>query len=109
MRIQEITGIPNIRREGLGTRKVQYYSKSSDKERRQMIIKAVREKEEHQRVVNMTMLSQQGAHLKWEVPQRRLNQTDLIGMPEEKLKFLIKSIYDLLPTPANKNKWFNTN
>ena len=109
LRIQEITGIPNIGREGLGTRKAQYYSKSSDKERRQMIIKAVREKEEHQRVVNMTMLSQQGAHLKWEVPQRRLNQTDLIGMPEEKLKFLIKSIYDLLPTPANKNKWFDTN
>ena len=109
LRMQEIIGMPNIGREGLGIRKAQYYSNSSSKDRRQMIIKAVREKEEEQRVVNMTKLSQQGAHLRWEVPQRRLKQTDLIEMSEEKLRFLIKSIHDILPTPANKNKWFDTN
>ena len=106
--MQEITGTPNVGREGLGTRKAEYYSTSSNKDRRQMIVKAVREKEEYQRVVNMTMLAKQGTHLKWEVPQRRLNQADLTGMSEEKLKFLIKSVYDLLPTPANKNTWFGT-
>ena len=107
--MQEITGISNVGREGLGTRTVKFYSKSSSKERRDMIVNSVREKEEEQRIINMTMLSKQGAHTKWEVPQRRIKQTDLTGMSEERLKFLIKSVYDLLPTPANKNKWFNTN
>ena len=90
-------------------RKMQFYSSSSSKERRDMIVNTVREKEEEQRVVNMTALSKQGAHMKWEVPQRRLKQADLTRMTEEKINFLIKSVYDLLPTPANKNKWFNTN
>ena len=109
LRMQEITGISNIGREGLGTRTVRFYSKSSTKERRDMIVNSVREKEEEQRVVNMTMLSKQGAQTKWEVPQRRIKQSDLTGMSEDRLKFLIKSVYDLLPTPANKNKWFNSN
>ena len=90
-------------------RKMQFYSKSSNKDRRDMIVSTVREKEEEQRVIKMTMLSKQGAHMKWEVPQRRVKQADLTGMSEEKLKFLIKSVYDLLPTPANKNKWFESN
>ena len=87
LRMQEITGVPNKGREGIGTRKTQYYSKSSKKDRRDMIVNAVREKEEEKRVVNMTMLSKQGAHLKWEVPQRRLKQADLTGMCEDKLNF----------------------
>ena len=60
-----------------------------------MIVKAVREKQAHQRVVKMTTFSQQGAHLKWEVPQKRLNQADLVRMSEENLEFLIKYIYNL--------------
>ena len=47
--------------------------------------------------------SKQGAYLKREVSQW-LTQNELINMPEERIKFLIKSIYDLLPTPPNKNK-----
>ena len=109
LHMREVTGIPNRGREGLGMRKMQFYSKSSSKERRDMIVSTVREKEEEQRIVKMTMLSKQGAHMKWEVPQRRVKQADLSGMSEEKLKFLIKAVYDLLPTPANKNKWFETN
>ena len=109
LRMKEVTGIPNRGREGLGMRKMQFYSKSSNKDRRDMIVSTVREKEEEQRVIKMTMLSKQGAHMKWEVPQRRVKQADLTGMSEEKLKFLIKSVYDLLPTPANKNKWFESN
>ena len=89
-------------------RKAEFYSKSSSKSKRDMIIKVVREKEEEERIVKMTTLSKQGSHLKWEAPQRRLKQSDLITMPDERLKFLIKSVYDLLPTPANKSKWFNS-
>ena len=72
LRLQEITGISNKGREGLGTRTVRFYSKSSTKERRDMIVNTVREKEEEQRMINMTTLSKQGAQAKWEVPQRRI-------------------------------------
>ena len=54
----------------------------------------------------MTTLSMQRAHLKSD-SQRRLNQADLIGMSEEKLKFLMKSNYDRLPTLANNNNLFD--
>ena len=108
LQMKEITGIANRGREGLGMRKRSYYSTSSKKERRDMVVETVREKEEEQRVVNMTSLSKQGANLRWEVPQRYLKQEDLIKMPEARLSFLIKAVYDLLPTPANKDKWFNT-
>ena len=56
LRMQEVTGIPNRGREGLGMRKMQFYSKSSSKDRRDMIVSTVREKEEEQRVIKMTML-----------------------------------------------------
>ena len=57
----------------------------------------------------MTQLSIQGQNLRWEVPQRHIKPNDLIRCSEESLKFLIKSVYDLLPTPANKNRWFGSN
>merc|ERR1739842_277467 len=40
-------------------------------------------------------------NLRWEVPQRHLKHND-------RIRFLTKPVYDVLPTPANKNKWFKT-
>ena len=108
LRIQELVGVPNKGKEGLGMKKRQYYSTSTTKEKRDMIVKSVREKEEEDRMVKMTTLSTQGANLRWEVPQRQLKHSDMIQTSDERLRFLIKSVYDVLPTPANKNKWFNT-
>ena len=108
LRVHELVGVPNKGKEGLGMRKRQYYSTSSKKERRDMIVKTVREKEEESRVVKMTNFPSQGANLRWEVPQRQIKHNDIIRASDDQLKFLIKSVYDLLPTPANKNRWFNT-
>ena len=58
-------------------------------------------------MISMTGFSKQGSHLKWEVPQRRLKHHQIIDTPESQISFLIKSVYDLLPTPANKNKWYS--
>ena len=89
-------------------RKRQYYSTSSKTERRDMIVDTIREREEEQRLVKMTSLVSQGVNLKWEVPQRYLKDKDVIKMSEASLSFLIKAVYDLLPTPANRNKWFGS-
>ena len=79
---------------------------NSTKDKRKLIVNTVREKEEERRKVEMTQLSIQGQNLRWEVPQRHIKPNHLIRNSEESLKFLIKSVYDLLPTPANKNRWF---
>ena len=68
----------------------------------------IRKKEEETRQVRMVALAKQGASSRWEVPERSLSHNDLIKTPEAAFKFLVKSVYDLLPTPANKNTWFGT-
>ena len=80
------------------------FSKRS--ERLSIIVEKLREKEEEKRVVAMAGFSNQGAQLRWEVPQRRVRHNDLIKTSDAQLSFLIKAVYDLLPTPANKNRWY---
>ena len=108
LKMQEIIGIPNKGREGLGMRGRQYYSKSSKKGKRDLVVQEIRNKEEEGRKSIMTGFSNQGAQLRWEVPQKYLKQNEIIKMPEARLSFLLKSVFDLLPTPSNKNKWFKS-
>ena len=108
LKTQEIIGKTNLGREGLGMRKEKLYSKCSTKEQRSMIVSSVREKGEERRVVEMTQRSKQGLNLRWEVPYRQIKSNELLKMSDDNFKFLIKSVHDLLPTPANKNKWFGT-
>ena len=108
VKLKEIAGIANVGREGLGRTHRQYYSTSSRKEKRAMLIDEIREAEEDRRKIKMSSLAKQGACTRWEVPERKLTHTDIIKSSETSLKFLMKSVYDLLPTPSNKNKWFGT-
>ena len=108
LRMREITGIANTGRQGLGMHPKRYYSSSGKRERRDMVVAAVRETEEERRIVKMTGLAKQGAHTRWEVPEKKLSHRDIISRSETSFKFLVKSVYDLLPTPANKNTWFGT-
>ena len=106
LQMAEITGVANKGKEGLGMKRRQYFSTSNRKIQRDMVVQSVREKEEEQRVINITGLSQQGTNLRWDVPQRHMSHNKMINTTEASLSFLIKLVYDLLPTPANKNKWF---
>ena len=109
LRMKDIVGIPNLGKEGLGLRKRRYYNNSNKKDKRDLVVKEVRAKEEDRRRVHIASLSKQGASTRWEVPEKRLTQEEIVRMTETRLKFLTKSVYDLLPTPRNKNKWFGTN
>ena len=51
-------------------------------------------------------MSKQGGQTRWEVPERKLSSKDVVNMPEDRFKFLVKAVYDLLPTPQNKKTWF---
>ena len=106
LRIRDITGTGNIGLEGLGMRKSQYFYKSDKKEQRDMIVKEIRKKEEDRRRIKIVSQGKQGAMTRWEVPEHRLSHKEILGTTETRIKFLTKAVYDLLPTPANKSKWF---
>ena len=108
LRMQDITGIANKGREGLGLRHNPIFSTSEGKERRGLIVGKVREKIEDGRRVRMAGLAKQGASTSWELPVRVITSRELITASEDTLRFTIKSVYDLLPTPENKNRWFQT-
>ena len=108
LRMKDIAGIANIGREGLGLSKRQYYCKSNKRDQRTMVTEEIRKIEEEKRQVRMVGLGKQGASTRWEVPERNLSQGDLLKTSDAAFRFLVKSVYDLLPTPANKNTWFGT-
>ena len=54
LRVQELVGVPNKGKEGLGMKRRQYYSTSTSKEKRNMIVKAVRDKENLHRLLHST-------------------------------------------------------
>ncbi|RUS76269.1 hypothetical protein EGW08_015962 [Elysia chlorotica] len=107
LRLREIAGIANVGREGLGLNHRQYYTSSSSKEKRSMLVAEIREMEEEKRRTKMIDWAKQGANTTWEVPARKFSHRDVIQTDEASLKFLVKAVYDL-PTPANKNTWFGT-
>ena len=109
LRMQEIAGLANRGREGLGLHPRKYYGTSSNKEKRSLVTGKVRESEEDRRKVKSVQLAQQGASLNWNTRKKEITHQEVLSMAENRLKFIVKSVYDLLGTPANKNRWFNTN
>merc|ERR1712055_43545 len=105
--MKDIIGIANKGREGLGMNPRKYFGLSTKKERRTMVVDTVREAEEDRRRVKMASLGKQGAHTKWEVPEKKLSLKEIISTSETSLKFLVKPVYDLLLTPSNKKIWFD--
>ena len=103
LRLQDIAGIANTGREGIGMYHRQYFGNSNEKQKRGLIVQQVRVKEEERRRCRIAGLSQQAASTRWQVPGRSLSHKDITNTSETSLSFLIKAVYDLLPTPANKN------
>ena len=102
LRMKEIVGIPNKGKEGLGLNPRRYYSSCAKEERRTMIVDSVREAEEDKRRVKMVSLAKQGARTRWEVPEKKLSHREIISRSETSIKFLVKAVYDLLPTPGQQ-------
>ena len=57
----------------------------------------------------MVQLGKQGNSVRWEVPEKKLSHIDILTTSAAALKFRIKAVHDLLPSPANKNKWHGSN
>ena len=107
VKMKEIIGATQTNRNGVGfgpARK--WWSKASNKEKRELVIEAVKDQTESERFQTAVQQSQQGQWTTWEdALQRSLSWNDIWHMAPLRLSFIIRSIYDQLPTANNLTKW----
>ena len=103
---QEIIGHTQTNRQGLGATKMRWWSKTKGKEKRDMVIQEIRKEEDANRLTKAVQQSQQGQWTTWDSAlQRSLSWNDLWHMAPLRISFILRSVYDLLPSKANLVKW----
>ena len=102
LRHKDILGSIAKGRVGLGFFPSTHTISAKGKERHHLILEEVREGVEEGRYSKMIGLSQQGAWTRWEdVEKKRVTWSDCWRPDFNEIWFLIKSVYDVLPSPTN--------
>ncbi len=103
---EEVMGMVQHGKHGLGWMKHERWGKACVKERRKMVEREVRRKEEEGRYVKAVGQAQQGAWTRWEgVRVRMLKWQEIWRMEPILLNFLLWATYDVLPSPVNLRLW----
>ncbi|GFO18905.1 polyprotein [Plakobranchus ocellatus] len=106
LKMKEVIGQTQADRRGLGSTTAKWWSKTEGKEKRDMIIDETRNKEDSTRVQRAVQQPQQGQWTNWDTAiQRSLTWNDIWHMAPLRISFLIRSVYDLLPSNANLVRW----
>ena len=92
-------------RQGLGTNKKQWWSKTTSKNHQDMIIQNVRSEVDNKRFLKGVQQSQQGQWTNWEETLQKLTWNDIWQIAPRKLSFLIRSMYNQLSSKNNLFKW----
>ncbi|XP_063050368.1 uncharacterized protein LOC134445223 [Engraulis encrasicolus] len=101
-----LVGSVAVGRAGLGCHKTLRYDKVQGRDRRQMVQGEVRAEVEEERRSKTVAMRQQGAWINWEhALTRKITWSELWRSEPARLKFLIQSVYDVLPSPANLHCW----
>ena len=98
-RMKEIIGTVANGKSGLGLHPQHWWSKESTANRRKMVSEEIHHLEEVRHFATAVGQRKQGAWTKWE------NAKDSCHMEPKKLSFLIKAVYNVLPTPVNLHAW----
>ncbi|XP_049897834.1 uncharacterized protein LOC126388657 [Epinephelus moara] len=102
----ELVGTVASGRSGLGSNPRPHLIKAQGKERRQLIQEEVRAGVEEARCTRTVGMRQQGAWTRWEeAADRKISWTELWRSEPHRIKFLIQSVYDVLPSPSNLLRW----
>ena len=106
LKLKEILGHTQSNRRGLGFTKMEWWSRTKGKAKRDMVIKELRNEEDNKRIQKAVQQSQQGQWTNWEnALQRSLSWNDLWHMAPLRISFILRSAYDVLPSNANLVKW----
>ncbi|XP_067296477.1 uncharacterized protein [Pseudorasbora parva] len=106
LRHKTLLGSVAMGRAGLGCFPKPRYDLARGKERRRLIQDEIRAEVEEERYTKMTSMSKQGAWTRWEhADPRRITWAELWKAEPFRIKFLVQSVYDVLPSPANLHTW----
>lgn len=106
LRHQDIVGSTAVGRLGIGCITRASWRTSDTAERRTLTLEEVRKMEEEQRLAKAITLSQQGQWMKWEgVRQKKVAWNDIWRSESNSVKFLLRSVFDVLPSPTNLVRW----
>ena len=106
LKLKEVVGAVAKGKSGLGLHPQRWWSKESTTERRKIVSEEIHQLEENKRFARAVELVKQGAWTKWEnAKDRVMTWSKIKRMEPQKLSFLIKAVYDILPTPVNLQTW----
>ena len=103
---KEVIGLTQTGRQGLGVNEKKWWSQANGKDRCDMVIQEVRNKDDNKRLIKGVQQSQQDQWTSWEEAlPRSITWNDIWQMTPLKLSFLIHSTYDQVPSKNNLVKW----
>ena len=104
---KDIVGSVQTNREGLGTRNFKPFRCGNRKEKTQAVVNELRSSEDDKRKVSLVQCSVQGQCLQWEslVVERKFSWKEIWSWETARISFLIRSTYDVLPSPVNLKRW----
>jgi len=70
-----------------------------------MVQQEIRKSEKTHRSARSVQMSQQGIWNQWNLPGKKLTWQELWQYEPLQLSFLLRSVYELLPTPTNLERW----
>ena len=96
----DIVGVTAVGRQGIGATNTVLWSRSDQKERRALIQSEVRRAEEHARQARAVEMEHREHGLRGTPTDRKLTWGDIWKYEPLRFSFLLRSVSDLLPSPA---------
>ena len=104
--MKEVIGSVATGRAWFGLHPQMWWSKETTKNNRRMVSEEIHDFEESKRLAIAVAQPKQGAWTRWEnTKDRTITWSDIKQMEPKQLGFLIKAVYDILPTPVNFKLW----
>ena len=107
LRHRDIVGAVQNDRKGIGSDPFKPFSTMNERERRTAVSSRVKSLEAERRDVHLIQCSHQGQVVRWEenVVERKLSWSEIWNWNTSRLSFLVRSTYDVLPSPTNLVRW----
>ena len=106
LKMKEVIGSVETGRAGFGLHLQRWWSKETTKNKRRMVSEEIHDFEESKHLAIAVAQPKQGAWTRWKnTKDRTITWSDIKQMEPKQLGFLIKAVYDILPTPVYLKLW----
>ena len=98
-------GVTTIGMQGLGNTRKELWSTAGSNERRKLVQEEIGLVEEKEKRAKAVVVGAQCAYTTWENTDRNLSWAGIWCYEPLRRSFLLRSVYDVLPSPANLLRW----